>query len=139
MVYMVSDANLATALAGWGPYYALGCAAGVCWTGKALDEPTKFWPAFGLAIVPALCPFVVAEYVDDREFGAPTIAGCVVAVLGSPILAAVGANLCRRGTTDGLGSRLRFVPELRACSNYPPELASSGPDISAGLGLRLSF
>jgi hypothetical protein len=62
----------------------------------------------------------------------PVVAGCSwAAVIASPILATVGANLGRRGTANATGSSIRFAPELRLCSGNPHR--------SAGLGLRLSF
>jgi len=131
--YLFSPGDVATVVAAEGVCLAVGSAAGACWTGRSLDSPTKFWPALGLAFLPGIgAGLVMVLTHKGADLGDPLVAGCSWgAVIATPILATVGANLGRRGTAKAAGSGLRFAPEFRVCAGNPQP--------AAGLGLRLSF
>jgi len=132
--YLFSPGDVATVIEAEGVCLGIGCAVGACWTGRALDSPTKFWPALGLAFLPEIgAGLVMVLTRKGADLTDPLVAGCSwAAVITSPILATVGANLGRRGTADVTGSSsFRLEPEIRVCSGNPHP--------SAGLGLRLSF
>ncbi len=131
--YLFSPGDVAPVLGAEGVCLGLGSAVGACWTGWGLGSPTKFWPALGLAFLPQIgTGLVMALTRKGADLTDPVIAGCSWAsVIASPILATVGANLGRREAAGEADSRLRVVPEFRACS--------ASPHLAAGLGLRLSF
>lgn len=130
--YLFSPGDVATVVEAEGLCLGIGCAAGACWTGRGLDSPTKFWPALGLAFLPeigaGLVMVLTRKGVDLTD---PLVAGCAwAAVITSPILATVGANLGRRGAANVTGSSFRLAPELRVCSGNPH------PSAGLGLGCR---
>jgi hypothetical protein len=139
--YLFSPGQVAPVVGAEGVFLGLGSAIGACWTGRSLGQPAKFWPALGLAFLPEVGTALVMGLTrKGADLTDPLIMGCCGgAILASPILAALGANLGRRGTATGTSSRFQLVPELRVCSNHQLRLASGNPHTSAGLGLRLSF
>jgi hypothetical protein len=129
--YLFSPGDVAPVLGAEGVCLGLGSAVGACWTGRSLDQRAKFWPALGLAFLPQVGTGLAMVLTrKGADLADPVVAGCSWAsVIASPILAAVGANLGRRGAASETNSRL--LPEFRVCAgNLQP---------STGLGIRLSF
>jgi hypothetical protein len=131
--YLFSGGDITQTVAAEGVLLGLGSAVGACWTGRNLGQPAKIWTALGLAFLPEVGTGLVMGLTHKgADLTDPLIMGCCAgAVIASPILATVGANLGRRAAANATGSSLRLAPELRVCS------ANRHP--SAGLGLRLSF
>jgi hypothetical protein len=141
LYYLFSGGDLASVVVAEGALLGLGSAAGACWTGRSLGNPAKFWPALGLAFLPEIgAGLVMVLTHKGADLTDPLVLGCCgAAILGSPILATVGANLGRDVASSGTGSRLSIVPELSACSNRRPGITAGTTHVSAGVGLRLSF
>ncbi|MBN2465465.1 hypothetical protein JXD38_07565 [candidate division WOR-3 bacterium] len=131
--YLFSPGDVAPVLGVEGVCLGLGSAAGACWTGRGLGNPTKFWPALGMALLPQIGTGLVMVLTrKGPDLSDPVVAGCSWAsVIASPVLATVGANLGRHVPGSEVESRLRVVPEFRACS--------ASPHPAAGLGLTLAF
>lgn len=141
LAYLFSGGDVAPVIAAEGVCLGLGSAAGAYWTGRSLSQPAKFWPALGLAFLPEVGTGLVMVLTrKGADLTDPLIMGCCAgAVIASPILATVGANLGRRPTADGTSSRFRVVPELRARSEHRSGPGPGITRVSTGLGFRLSF
>jgi hypothetical protein len=139
--YLFTPGDVTTVVEAEGVCLGLGSAIGAYWAGRGLGQPARFWPALGLAFLPEVGAGLVMAFTHKGpDLTDPLIAGCSwAAVITSPILATVGANLGRRGTAGEAGSRLHLVPELSAGSRPRSGSASGNGRVSAGLGLRLSI
>jgi len=139
--YLFSPGQVAPVVGAEGVCLGVGSAVGAYWTGRDLGQPTKFWPALGLALLPEVGTGLVMGLTGKgADLTDPLIAGCCwVAVITSPILATVGANLRRRGAVAETSSRFSLTPELRTSSGQQTWSAPGRTRVSAGLGLRLSI
>jgi hypothetical protein len=133
LYYLFTPGDVGTVLGAEGLCLGVGCAAGACWTGRSLGSPTKFWPALGLALVPGVgAGLVMGLTRKGPDLTDPLVAGCTwAAVIATPVLATVGANLGRRDPAGETSSRFQVLPALRAYS--------SGSAPSAGLEFRLTL
>jgi len=139
--YLFSGGDVTQTVAAEGVCLGLGSAIGACWTGRSLGQPAKFWPALGLAFLPEVgAGLVMVLTHKGPDLTDPLVAGCCwTAVITSPILAAVGANLGRRDPASETNSRLHLVPELSSRFRRQSGSVSGNRQVSAGLGLRLSM
>ena len=141
LAYLFSGGDLVPTLAGEGVCLGIGSALGAWSTSRTIGRPANFWPALGLALLPEIgSGLVIGLTHKEADLADPVVVGCfVTSIIGSPILATIGANLGRRDTAGRTSSRIQLVPELAVACRHHPGTSSEDPRVSAGLGLRFTF